>query len=130
MNAAIERRRKAQQGESSNLEGKQGLFGRRPIIERRQEPHRGVEHRGLGLVVGHALANDRQCGTCRPDRLEATKNLVERSIDRYALQVRELAAPGPEMRVHQDVGLQRTTEPALTLSRTASERRDLSVLLG
>ena len=54
---------------------------------------------------------------------------MKRSIDRHTLQVRELAAARPEVRVHQDVGLQRTTKPALTLSSAASKRGDLAVLL-
>jgi hypothetical protein len=55
---------------------------------------------------------------------------VKRSIDRHALQVRELAAPRPEVRLHQDVWLQSAAESALTFARAASERRDLAVLLG
>jgi hypothetical protein len=44
--------------------------------------------------------------------------------------MRELTAARPEVRVHQDVGLERTAESALTLSRATRERGDLAVLLG
>jgi hypothetical protein len=129
MDTAIERRREAKQRESSDLKAQQGLFGRRAFVERCQEPHRSVEHASLGLVIGHALATDGHRRTRGPDRLQASKDLVKRSIDRYSLQVRELTAARSEVRVHQDVGLQRTAKPALTLSSATSERRDLAVLL-
>jgi hypothetical protein len=81
-------------------------------------------------MVRDALSNDRQRRACRPDRLEAAQDVVERSIYRYAFQVRELTATRSEVRVHQNVGLERTAEPALTLSGAARERGHLAVVLG
>jgi hypothetical protein len=80
-------------------------------------------------VVGHALANDGQRCARRPNCLQASKDLVKRSIDRYAFQVRELTAARSEVHVHQDVGLQRTAKPALAFPSAASERGNLAVLL-
>ena len=129
LDAAIERRRETKQRKSSNLEAQQGLFDGRAFVERSQEPHRNIEHDRLGLVIRHALTNDGQCCTRRPNRLQTPKDLVKRSVDRHMLQVRELAAARPEVRVHQDVGLQRTAKPTLTLSSAASKCGDLAVLL-
>jgi hypothetical protein len=60
MHTAIERGSEAKQRKSSDLEAQQGLFGGCAFVERRKEPHRSVEHGGLGFMIGHALANDGQ----------------------------------------------------------------------
>ncbi len=130
VDAPIECRSKSEQGQNADLKGEQRFFGWRPTIERGQETHRGVEDGGLVLVVRHPLADHRQRRTCCPNRPEASENLVERSVDRHALQVRQLAASGPEARMHQHVGLQSSAKAALALPRTTSERRELAVILG
>jgi hypothetical protein len=129
MDTAIERRRKAKQCKSPDLETQQRLFGRRAFVEGCQEPHCCIEHGGLGLVVGHALANDGQRCTGGPNGVQASENLMKRSIDRNPLQVCELTAAGSEIRVHQDVRLQCATKPPLTLASAAGERRHLAVVL-
>ena|GEM_PF-6438325 len=128
--AAIERWRETKQRKSANLERKQGLVRGQSCIERLQEPYRSLEDRRFGLVIGNSLADDRQRCAGRPNRVQASKNPVKRVVYRHALQMRELPASGAEVRVHQDVGLQRTAEPPLALSRAASKRRDLAVVLG
>ena len=55
---------------------------------------------------------------------------MERTIDGHALEVRKLTPPGAEQRIHENVGLKRTAEPALTPARAARQRRDLAVILG
>ena len=129
LDTAIERRRETKQRENANLEAQERLFGRRTLVESRQEPHRGIEHGGLGLVLRDTLTDHSHRCTSHPDRLQAPEDLVERLVDRYTLQVRELAPARSEVRLHQDVGLQRPAKPALALSGATSERRDLAVLL-
>lgn len=85
MNTAIERRREAKQRESSNLEAKQRLFGGRALVERREEPNRNVEHSWLWLVIRQALTNHCQPCAGGPDRPQAPKYFVKRSIDRDLL---------------------------------------------
>jgi hypothetical protein len=130
MDAPIERRRETKQREHPDLEAQQCLLGRRTLIERRQKSHGRIEHGGLGLVVRDPLADQGHACTRRPDRPQAPKNLMKRLIDRHALQVRELASAGSEIRIHQDVRLQRATKATLAFSRTTRERGDLAVALG
>ena len=81
-------------------------------------------------MVRHALSNDREGCTGRPNRLEVPEDGVERAVDRHPFEMRELTSAWAEMRVHQDVGLQGPAESALTLSRTPGKRRNLAVVLG
>jgi hypothetical protein len=129
MDTAIECRCETKQCENPDLKAQQRIFGGRARVERRKEPHRYIEHGGLGFVVRDTLADHGHRRTSRSDRLQAPQDLVKRLVDRHAFQVRELTAARSEVRVHQDVGLQRPAKPALALSGATSERRDFAVLL-
>lgn len=130
MGAAIEGWRKSEKGEHADVEEQKRFLSWRARIQCSQETHGEVEHRRLGFMVRYALTNDGQRGACRPNCREVAKNVEEGPIDRHTLQMSELATPWTEMRVHDDVGLKRATEPTLAPSCTAGKRCDLAVVLG
>lgn len=105
MHAAIERWCEAKQRECSDLQTQESLFRRRALGERGQKPHRRVEHGGLGFMVRQTFTNHGERDTCNPNRLQAPQDPMKRSIDRHALQVREITASRSEVRVHQNVRL-------------------------
>jgi hypothetical protein len=100
------------------------------LVESLQESNCRVEHVGLRLVLGHALADDGEGCTSRSNRLEAPQDAVERAIDRHTLQMSELTTPRTVVRIHEHVRLKRTAEPALALSSATREGGDLAVVFG
>ena len=93
VDAAIEGWRKPEEGEHANVERQKCLLSWSTRIQCRQETHGDLEHYRLRLVVRYALTNHSQRGTRGPNRREVAKNVEEGSIDRYALQMSELATP-------------------------------------
>lgn len=128
--AAIERWSKSQHRQHPNLQRQEALLGRRPSIECPQKPDGRVEHRRLYLILGHALPNRCHRRTCGPDRFEVSQDVMKGTIDRYALEVRKLAAPRSKLRFHEHIGLKRATEPTLASPRTPRERGDFPMIFG
>lgn len=128
--ATIERGRKPEDGKHADVEGQKSLFGRGASIECREETHGDVEHNRLGLMIGHALANDGHRGTCCSNRRQVAEDVEKGLIDAHAFEMSEFTPPGTEVGLHDDIGLKRAAEPSLALSGTAGDRCDLAVILG
>lgn len=73
-------------------------------------------------MIGDTLANDCECRAGCTNRVEASQNLVKRTVDRDALEMGELSAPETKVRVHEHVGLKSAPEAALAPAGTARQR--------